>query len=151
VRENSVLLHKLHTWAAANMAIILSLLARRPYSIKSATGVDMSSKPLFCHPLVTSYVLRSLSQFSDDVIVFFLPQIVQALRHDSSSMLSEFLVELGKRSILIAEQLMWLLSSECMGEEVAEDSTDAATEQSVKSSSIPKSNEDLELTIREFF
>jgi hypothetical protein len=141
VRENSVLLHKLHTWAAANMAIILSLLARRPYSIKSATGVDMSSKPLFCHPLVTSYVLRSLSQFSDDVIVFFLPQIVQALRHDSSSMLSEFLVELGKRSILIAEQLMWLLSSECMGEEVAEDSTDAATEQSVKSSSIPKSNE----------
>ena len=141
VRDNSSILHKLHTWAAASVPIILNLLSRRGVSSKSDSNVEMSSKPLFCHPLVTAYVLRSLSQFSDDVIVFFLPQIVQALRHDTSSMLSEFLVNLGKRSILIAEQLIWTLSSECIGDDANEEHSEVAVDQSVKSTLISKSTE----------
>jgi hypothetical protein len=118
VRENSPVLQKLSLWTPCSMPIIVTMLARRPLPEKGLLSSETFSRPLFCHPLVTSYVLRCLSQFTDEVIVFFLPQIVQALRHDTSSMLSEFLINLGKRSLLIAEQLIWTLSSECSeGEE----------------------------------
>ena len=76
--------------------------------------------PLFAHPLVAAYAVRSLSRLSPDAVAFCLPQLVQALRHDSAGLLSDFLFSVARRSLALAQQLMWVLASEATPERGAD-------------------------------
>jgi hypothetical protein len=96
-------------WAPCAMSTVLALMNRCSHE---DAGHQCRPVPMFAHPLVASYVVRCLRRFSPDAVVFYLPQLVQALRHDSNGQLSDFLFAISQSSMLVAHQLIWLLVSE---------------------------------------
>lgn len=66
VDENSVLLQQLPHWAACSIVQAIEFIA------PSYKG----------HPRVMAYVLRVLESYPPERVTFFMPQLVQALRHD---------------------------------------------------------------------
>jgi len=59
------------------------------------------------HPFVTQYAIRVLRSFPPEINLFYLPQLVQALRYHSSSLVSDFLANASKRSEVMGHQLIW--------------------------------------------
>eukprot|EP00727_Mastigamoeba_balamuthi_P003747 m51a1_g1337 putative phosphatidylinositol 4-kinase (1839) ;mRNA; f:312747-319090 len=59
------------------------------------------------HPIVTRYALRVLTQFTPETIIFYMPQLVQCLRHDKSGLVADYLVDAASKSEFLAHQLVW--------------------------------------------
>lgn len=59
------------------------------------------------HPLVLQFAMRSLESHPVDVTFFYVPQIVQVLRHDALGYVRRFIVETAKLSQLFAHQIIW--------------------------------------------
>ena len=131
VLSSSPQLQLLNSWAPAPLPVLLELMSRCSVQPASANGAQAEASfedsalpsvpqsflpPLFAHPMVGAYVVRCLSLFPIDTLSFFLPQIVQALRHDSNSVLSDFLCSLSATSLSLAQELLWLLASEGTGD-----------------------------------
>ena len=91
VRRNIPQLRHLLYWAGTDPLTAMSLL-RKEYN---------------SHPLVTQYALRVMREFSAETVIFYIPQLVQALRYDKSGLVEEYLVEAAGRSELLAHQLIW--------------------------------------------
>ena len=91
VRRNIPQLRYLLYWAGTDPLTAMSLL-RKEYN---------------SHPLVTQYALRVMREFSPETVIFYIPQLVQALRYDKSGLVEEYLVEAAGRSELLAHQLIW--------------------------------------------
>lgn len=53
------------------------------------------------------YAMRSLESHSVDVNFFYVPQIVQTLRHDAPGYLERFIIETAQFSQLFAHQIIW--------------------------------------------
>lgn len=105
VASDAPQLRQLAYMAPASFPTILALLSR--------CNADKNlSAPLFTHRHVALYCVRSMRCFSAETVVFYLPQLVQALRHDRHGILSNFLFGMSQTSVLIAHQLMWLLVTE---------------------------------------
>jgi Phosphoinositide 3-kinase family, accessory domain (PIK domain) len=99
-------LKTLSFWSPARMHTILYLLSR--------CNQDVNMKaPMAAHPAVAAYVARSLKSFDTAALMFVLPQLVQALRHDLGGATGQLLADLSGRSALLSHQLMWVLNSEC--------------------------------------
>ena len=105
VRSESPVLLWLHSWAPAAPSQIMRFLAR-------VAPEGSMAAPLASHPRVMQYCVKCLRRYSPSTIVFYLPQLVQALRHDGSGALSEFLLQTAIVSVLVAHQLMWQLVTE---------------------------------------
>jgi hypothetical protein len=70
------------------------------------------------HPTVSQYCLRVLKSFSPEIILFYTPQLVQALRHDPKGYIAHYLVEASKHSQLLAHQIIWnMKTNQYMDEE----------------------------------
>ena len=67
--------------------------------------------PRYNHPVVSYYVSRVLSSFPTETIIFYLPQLVQALRYDNKQILFHYLENAAKSSPLLAHQLLWATNS----------------------------------------
>eukprot|EP01094_Clydonella_sp_ATCC50884_P019053 TRINITY_DN3642_c1_g1_i2.p1 TRINITY_DN3642_c1_g1~~TRINITY_DN3642_c1_g1_i2.p1 ORF type:complete len:594 (-),score=213.92 TRINITY_DN3642_c1_g1_i2:227-1858(-) len=63
------------------------------------------------NPYVTQFSIRVLRTFPADTLIFYLPQLLQALRYDTTNLVFEYLVEMGTRSQLLAHQLLWCAKS----------------------------------------
>lgn len=50
------------------------------------------------HPISAQYAVRVLESYPADVMLFYIPQLVQALRHDAMGYVTEFIKALAKRS-----------------------------------------------------
>lgn len=59
------------------------------------------------HPLTAQYAVKTLSSYPAEAVLPYIPQLVQALRHDTMGYLTEFIKNISKRSQIVAHQLIW--------------------------------------------
>nr|XP_006818688.1 PREDICTED: phosphatidylinositol 4-kinase alpha-like [Saccoglossus kowalevskii] len=59
------------------------------------------------HPLTAQYAIRVLRSTPPELLLFLVPQLVQAVRYDIFGYVSEFLLWIAKKSPLLAHQLIW--------------------------------------------
>lgn len=61
---------------------------------------------------VNAYAIRSLHAHTIEAVVFYLPQLVQALRGDRFGQLPDFLAAAARTSCMLAHRLVWLCETE---------------------------------------
>lgn len=65
------------------------------------------SRQLPHHPISAQYAVRTLASYPAEAVLFYIPQLVQAIRHDSMGYLIEFIKMISQRSQVVAHQLIW--------------------------------------------
>ncbi|XP_058838895.1 phosphatidylinositol 4-kinase alpha isoform X1 [Topomyia yanbarensis] len=59
------------------------------------------------HPLTAQYAVKTLNSYPADAVLPYIPQLVQALRHDTMGYVTELIKHISKRSQIVAHQLIW--------------------------------------------
>lgn len=59
------------------------------------------------HPLTAQYAVKTLGSYPAEAVLPYIPQLVQALRHDTMGYVTEFIKHISKRSQIVAHQLIW--------------------------------------------
>lgn len=59
------------------------------------------------HPLTAQYAVKTLNHYPAESVLPYIPQLVQALRHDTMGYVSELIKNISKRSQIVAHQLIW--------------------------------------------
>ncbi|XP_017062942.1 phosphatidylinositol 4-kinase alpha isoform X1 [Drosophila eugracilis] len=59
------------------------------------------------HPLTAQYAVKTLSSYPAESVLPYIPQLVQALRHDTMGYVVEFIKNISRRSQIVAHQLIW--------------------------------------------
>ena len=82
---------------------------------------------LFCkrtlpiHPITAQYATRVLNSYPAKAVLFYIPQLVQAVRYDDLGYVQEFIKNISKKSNLVAHQLMWNLETNMYTDEEGEE------------------------------
>ncbi|CAI2164532.1 12975_t:CDS:10 [Funneliformis geosporum] len=71
------------------------------------TAVIYFSSTYDNNPLILQYAMRALEYHDVDIVFFYIPQIVQALRYDSLGYVERFIMSAAKISQLFAHQIIW--------------------------------------------
>lgn len=53
------------------------------------------------HPISAQYAVQVLDSYPADAVLFYIPQLVQAVRHDTMGYVIEFIKKIAKRSQVI--------------------------------------------------
>lgn len=64
--------------------------------------------------VLIQYALRVFEQCSNEVLIFYAPQLVQALRYDTLCFVRQLLVGLARRSQLFAHQILWNMQTNAL-------------------------------------
>nr|CAD7260807.1 unnamed protein product [Timema shepardi] len=59
------------------------------------------------HPITAQYAVRVLSSYPADAVLFYIPQLVQAVRHDTMGYVIEFIKYIACKSQVVGHQLIW--------------------------------------------
>ncbi|KAG8287986.1 phosphatidylinositol 4-kinase alpha [Homalodisca vitripennis] len=59
------------------------------------------------HPISAQYAIRVLMSYPADAVLFYIPQLVQSLRHDTMGYVTEFIKYISKKSQVVCHQLIW--------------------------------------------
>jgi phosphatidylinositol 4-kinase len=60
-----------------------------------STALTFLNYPYVKNPMVGQYAIRTLRRFTPDAVVFYLPQIIQCLRHDVTGQLNRYLISVS--------------------------------------------------------
>nr|CAD7444999.1 unnamed protein product [Timema bartmani] len=90
INDNRELVHTL-VWAPASAVVALAYFSRQ-------------FPP---HPITAQYAVRVLRNCSINSLMFFVPQIVQALRHDILDYMAELIKDIANKSQILAHQLIY--------------------------------------------
>ncbi|CAG8451375.1 73_t:CDS:10 [Funneliformis mosseae] len=71
------------------------------------TAVTYFSSTYDNNPLILQYAMRALEYHDVDIVFFYIPQIVQALRYDTLGYVERFIMGAAKISQLFAHQIIW--------------------------------------------
>lgn len=71
-------------------------------------------------PIILQYAHRVLAQHPVDLTFFFVPQVVQALRHDNLGYVAHFIFEQAKVSQLFCHQIIWNMNANTYKDDNAE-------------------------------
>jgi len=104
-RDSPELPHLL-TWARCSPLRALSLFCKRTLPI---------------HPITAQYATRVLNSYPAKAVLFYIPQLVQAVRYDDLGYVQEFIKNISKKSNLVAHQLMWNLETNMYTDEEGEE------------------------------
>src|SRR5690349_21513119 len=76
-------------------------------NVTPPVALSLLQKNYNSHPLLIQYSVRVLQSFSSDTIIYYIPQLVQALRYDKTGLVFEYLAGAARESELLAHQLIW--------------------------------------------
>ncbi|XP_969785.1 phosphatidylinositol 4-kinase alpha isoform X4 [Tribolium castaneum] len=75
--------------------------------VSPITALAYFSRQFPPHPITAQYAVKVLSSYPADAVLFYIPQLVQALRHDTMGYVTEFIKYVAKKSQIVAHQLIW--------------------------------------------
>jgi phosphatidylinositol 4-kinase len=85
------------------------LMLWQPVPPMSAISIATSISPP--NPWLTQYFMRTLEHYPPEDVFFYVPQLVQALRHDAVGYVERYIVETAQASQLFAHQIIWNMNA----------------------------------------
>lgn len=84
-------------------------------SVDPMTAVRYLQPPYSSSPLILQYAMRALESHPVEITFFYVPQIVQSLRHDPLGYVERYIMETGTFSQLFAHQIIWNMKANAYG------------------------------------
>ncbi|KAF8978635.1 phosphatidylinositol-4- kinase [Entomortierella lignicola] len=79
--------------------------------VPSITAISYFQPAYNNNPMVLQYAMRSLEHSPVDVVFFYVPQIVQALRYDDLGYAEKYILQAARVSQLFAHQIIWNMNA----------------------------------------
>lgn len=84
---------------------LINILTWHP--IQPTLALSFFSKAYPPHPFTAQYAIRSLCSYPSEVVMTYIPQLVQAIRNDKVGYTKNYIKEAAQRSQLLMHQLIW--------------------------------------------
>ncbi|KAI8359377.1 hypothetical protein B0O80DRAFT_382166 [Mortierella sp. GBAus27b] len=75
--------------------------------VPSITAISYFQPAYQNDPMILQYAMRSLEHSPTEVVFFYIPQVVQALRHDDLGYVEKYIMRAARVSQLFAHQIIW--------------------------------------------
>ena len=75
--------------------------------VNPVVAIEMLSDSQKLHPWVLQFAFHSLEYFPVNLVFFYIPQLVQALRRDEYGYIEKFILDAAKTSQYFAHQIIW--------------------------------------------
>lgn len=89
--------------------------------VQPILALSFFSRPYPAHPLTAQYAIKSLCSYPPEVVMAYIPQLVQAVRHDKMGYVSNFIKTAAQRSQLLMHQLIWNMRTNMYRDEEGKD------------------------------